>query len=135
MSAGTITFYVKKLRLFCDYCTTQAITRIDQVDQNLIRQYLLYLEGKGHNPGGVHAAYRTLKTFLRWWEQEVEPDDWRNPIKKIKPPRLALEPLEPIDLGTVKALVDACPLDTFTGIRDRAIFLALLDTGSPRRNC
>jgi site-specific recombinase XerD len=45
MSAGTITFYIKKLRLFCDYCTTQAITRIDQVDANLIRQYLLYLEG------------------------------------------------------------------------------------------
>jgi integrase/recombinase XerD len=43
---------------------------------------------------------------------------------------LAIEPLEPVALETVKALINVCPLDTFTGIRDRAIFLALLDTGA-----
>jgi site-specific recombinase XerD len=38
--------------------------------------------------------------------------------------------LNPVDLETVKVLVDVCPGDMFTGIRDRAIFLCLLDTGA-----
>ena len=35
--------------------------------------FLLHLEETGHNPGGVHAAFRTIKVFLRWYENEVEP--------------------------------------------------------------
>jgi len=130
MAKGTLQFYQKKLRLFVEFCDSQAVTQIDQIDPGLLRQYLLWLENKGHNLGGCHAAYRTVKTFLRWWEQEVEPAQWKNPIQKVKAPKVALEPLEPVSLDTVKSLIDACPKDTLAGARDRAIFLCLLDTGA-----
>jgi site-specific recombinase XerD len=130
MAKGTLQFYQKKMRLFVEFCDSQAVTQIDQLDPGLLRQYLLWLEEKGHNPGGCHAAYRTVKTFLRWWEQEVEPVHWKNPIQKVKAPKVALEPLEPVSMDTVRSLIDASPKDTLAGARDRAIFLCLLDTGA-----
>lgn len=130
MSPGTLHFYRSKLELFTRFCEGQAVTQITQIDSNLIRQFMLWLEETGHNPGGIHACYRTLKTFLRWWEDETEPDNWKNPISKVKAPRVGVEPLTPVSLSTVKALVDSCPLDTLIGARDRAIFYTLLDTGA-----
>ena len=59
LSEGTLDFYNDKLGLFTDYCNSQLITQITEINPNLIRMYLLYLEEKGHNPGGVHAAYRS----------------------------------------------------------------------------
>jgi site-specific recombinase XerD len=59
LSEGTITFYFKKFELFIEYCEGQLITQVTELDPNQIRWYRLYLEEKGHNPGGVHAAYRS----------------------------------------------------------------------------
>jgi integrase/recombinase XerD len=41
-----------------------------------------------------------------------------------------VEPLEPVSFDTVSQMVKACPHNTFTGDRDAAIFLCLLDTGA-----
>jgi len=130
LAKGTLDFYRRHLNLFITFCDSQVVTQIDQLDPNLIRQYMIWLEEKGHNPGGISAAYRSLRAFLYWWEDEVEPEGWKNPIRKVKAPKVALGPLEPVSIDTVKALCEACPKNTFTGIRDRAIFLSLLDTGA-----
>lgn len=130
VAKGTLNFYSRHLNLFIKFCDTQVVTQIDQLDPGLIRKYLIWLEEKGHNPGGVNAAYRSLRAFLYWWEDELEPDGWKNPIRKVKAPKVALEPLEPVPVDTVKALCEACPKNTFTGRRDQAIFLCLLDTGA-----
>jgi integrase/recombinase XerD len=82
----------------------------------------------GHNPGGQHAAYRVLKTFLRWYEFEAEPEGWRNPITKVKAPRLTEEPMEPVDVQDVNKMACACD-GSFLGRRDKAVLLFLLDTG------
>ena len=68
--------------------------RISQIDANFIRHYLLWLESEGHNPDGVHGHYRALKTFIYWWENEGMPEDWKNPFKRVKAPRVGKEPLE-----------------------------------------
>lgn len=130
MSAGTLRFYRFKLKLFVDYCDRQIITRITQITPDIIRRYLLFLEQSGHNPGGVHAAYRTLRTFLYWFEVEVEPEGWKNPIRKVRAPRVPVEPLEPVELETVQRLIEACAGNGFTAVRDRALMMFLLDTGA-----
>ena len=129
LSEGTLQFYRKKLKLFSHFCDSQAITQITQITPNTLRQFLFYLGETNHNPGGVHAFYRAIRAFLKWWEQETEPDDWRNPIDKVKAPRVAIESLEPVDLGDVSKLLKSCTGDSFTDIRDRAVILFLLDTG------
>ena len=129
MAKGTLYYYKVRLREFMAYCETREVKHILQIDANLIRQFLIAMQEKGHNPGGLHMYYRVIKAFLRWWENEVEPDNWKNPIRKVKSPSNPIEPLDPANIEEVKAMIDVCPKDTFFGTRDRAIMLCLLDTG------
>jgi len=130
LTDNTLLFYTRKLRQFNEFLETQAITRLSQVDSNLIRQYLLWMETTGHNPGGVLTAFRAVKSFLLWYETET---DEVTPIHKIKAPRVDMDPLEGVSLDTVKRMVKACEHGTFTGDRDAAILLGLLDTGARAR--
>jgi len=130
VAAGTLYFYQKKLKLFTTFCETQAITKISQITPETIRRYLLWLEETGHNSGGVNGCYRVLKTFLLWWENENEPAEWKNPIRKVKAPKVGIEPLEPVELEDIAKMIDTCHKGEFYGDRDKAILLALLDTGA-----
>ncbi len=126
-SRGTIHTYRAKIRLWLTYCDTQVITQLGQVTPDVIRHWLFWLEETHHNPGGIHACYRVLRTFLRWYwletDQEGEP-----PIAKVKAPKITITPLEPADLEDVERLLNTCGND-LNGMRDRAIMLTLLDTG------
>jgi len=128
VSPNTIPFYQKKLEKFLKYCEINQIHDIQELNANHIRKYILWLENKGHNRGGVHAHYRVLKSFLYWYEDENDLTNWINPIRKVKVKRARQEPLEPADLEAIKAMLATCG-DNFTGIRDRLILLILLDTG------
>lgn len=130
LAAGTIEFYVKKLNVFVRFCNDLAIDWMNQLTPDAIRRFMIWLEESGHNPGGVHGFYRTVRTFLRWYELEAEPDGWSNPIRKVKPPIVPLEPLDPIPIPAAREMHNACEKDTFVGLRDRAILLFLLDTGA-----
>jgi site-specific recombinase XerD len=127
---GTLRFYRQKIKLFTDYCDALAVEQIGQINPSFLRQYLLYLEESGHNAGGRHAAFRMLRAFFLWYEDEVEPIGWSNPIRKMKAPKVPVEPLEPVSFNTVSQMVKACRHNTFTGDRDAAILLCLLDTGA-----
>jgi site-specific recombinase XerD len=127
---GTLRFYNQKLKLFLDYCRAHAVERIGQISATFIRQYLLYLEESAHNPGGRHAAFRSLRAFLNWYEAEAEPEGWSNPIHKVKAPKVPIEPLEPVSHETIASMVKICERGTFSGDRDAAILFCLLDTGA-----
>ena len=86
LAEGTIYFYQKKLHLFTTFCESKLVTQITEITASDLREYMLHLEKTGHNEGGRHACYRAVKTFLYWWEDEIEPEDWKNPIRKVKPP-------------------------------------------------
>ncbi len=133
LAAGTLRFYAFKLKLFNDYCEAQQVKDIANITPDLIRRFMLYLEGS-HNAGGCHAAYRTLRAFLHWYEREFELDDWKNPIKRVKAPKAGQEPLDPVSPETVQALLACCKND-FTGRRDRALILFLLDSGTRAAEC
>jgi len=133
VSPYTLIFYKQQLEHFLKFCHGQVIDNFSQLSPTIIREYLLWLEEGGHNPGGQHAAYRVLKTFLRWYENEVEPENWHNPISKVKAPKLAEEPLSPVALADVQAMVKSCKSGIFLDVRDKAMLLVLLDTGARAR--
>ncbi len=130
LSPGTLHFYQSKLKLFLSYCETIALKRFSQLTPDIIRTFLLFLEQEGHNPGGIHAVYRTLRTFLNWWENETEPEGWKNPIQKVKAPKVAINPLEPVSIAQVEALIATCNTNDFYDLRDKALLLFLLDSGA-----
>jgi site-specific recombinase XerD len=49
---------------------------------------------------------------------------------KVKAPKVSVEPLDPISIEEIRALIKTCQRGIFMGERDRAIFLFLLDTGA-----
>jgi hypothetical protein len=59
-------------------------------------------------------------------KEEVMAPDWKNPMLKVKPPKVVLDPLEPISIQDVRALINTCQRGDFIGERDRALFPFLL---------
>jgi site-specific recombinase XerD len=133
VSPYTLIFYKQQLGHFLKYCEAQVITHFSEITPNVVRQFLLWHEQTGHNPGGLHAAFRVLRTFLLWYESEVEPDDWKNPIHKVKAPKIPTLPLKPVELGDVSLLLKTCKSNSFLDYRDNALLLFLLDTGARAR--
>ena len=125
LSPRTIDFYRKKLTHFTAYAEAQQANGLDQVDANLLRRFFLWLEENNHNPGGRHAYFRTLRAFFRWLENEYE--GYVSPLHKLKPPKVDVPPIEGVSMADVQALLDTCD-NSFTGVRDKALLLVLLDT-------
>jgi len=133
LSPLTILFYQRELAFFTHYAFSNGITEVTQVTPDILRAWLLYLEtDRNRNAGGRHASYRAMRAFLRWYETEAEPDAWVNPIRKVKPPKVTHEPIQGVPIEAVKAMCQTCG-DNFTGVRDRALLLCLLDTGARAR--
>ena len=128
LSKKTIKFYWDNLKPFLKYLEDIEAKYISQITPSIIRDYLLILKDNEHTDGGVHCAYRSIKAFLNWYWDEVEPN-FSNPIKKVKAPKVSIEPIEGISKEDFDSLVDACPKNKFYGERDRTILYILLDTG------
>ncbi len=127
LSPRTIEFYEAELGGFVRYLQGKEVTLVEQITADHIRQFLLEL-GTHRNPGGVHAAYRPIKTFLNWWAIECDDESWRNPIRKVKAPKLKNDPIPGISLEHLHSLLATCQ-KTRIGQRDRAILITLYDTG------
>jgi len=129
LSPRTLKFYRASLETFSRYCDGQAVSTLEQITPDVLRRFMLWLEETGHNAGGVNGHYRAVRAFLFWYEQENEPENWRNPIHKVKAPKVGKEILEPVSLETVSAMLETCDAG-FYGARDKALILFLLDTGA-----
>ena len=129
LSPTTIKFYRSRLTQFERFCHQHQVTTVESITPDTIRLFILHLEQKGHNDGGRHTYYRTIKTFLFFYESELEPTNWMNPIRKVKAPRMIVEPLEGVPVEVVHKLIDTCPRGTMMGERNRAILMVLLETG------
>jgi integrase/recombinase XerD len=128
LSQGTIDFYRKKLKHFVDFSCQRQIRSVMDLNATEIRTFFIFLKEKGHNQGGVYAHYKVLRSFLYWYEEENELEDWSNPIRKVKVKSPNDQPLEPADVDAIKAILKTCG-NNYTGKRDKAIVLMLLDTG------
>ncbi len=129
LSSGTLDFYRTKLKVFTSYCDGQEIKRVSQLASNDLRKFLLFLESEAHSKGGIHAFFREVRTYLRWIEdEEIEPENWKNPVHKVKAPKLSKEILEPANIEDVHKMIASCRSDVL-GRRDKAIMLFLLRSG------
>lgn len=133
LTPKSIEFYALQLKRFAKFCESQAITKIEQITPDTIRQFLLWLENTGHNAGGRHGSFRVLRAFFYWLENEN--DGYIAPIRKVRPPKVDVQPIEGVKTEELKALLDTCKGDRFTDKRDKALFLFLADTGMRISEC
>lgn len=127
-SENTLQFYRQELGYLADYLESQGVVEVLRITADHLRGYLLYLSNeRGRNAGGVHCAFRVVRTSLRWYASEYEPDGWRNPITKVRPPKLKTAPIAGAPSDDLHRLLAACT--GANGARDRAIIQTLADTG------
>lgn len=126
-SPATIKYYQTELDWFADYAKSQKATTLEDLTPELLREYLIH-QSTHRSPMGVHASYRAVKAWLNWWEVELDDPIWRNPIKKVRPPKISTDAQPGATMTQIHALLDTCKRDRL-GQRDRAIILTLLDTG------
>ena len=129
LSPATIKYYKEKLGPFLKYCERNLIKFVTQLTANDIREYMLHLKDTGHNPGGCHSFFRVIRAFINWWETEIEPDNWKNPFQKVKPPKVSVEPRDPVKIETIDSMLETCNSNTYYDVRDAALILMLADTG------
>jgi len=130
LSHRTIQRYQEELHALGEWLEGQGIKAVLDIRPEHLRNYLIHLaEEHKRNAGGQHIAYRVMRTFLKWHEREF--DHWgRNPISKVRAPKLSREPLAPVPLEHIKAMLDTCSTRGFTDMRDKALIMMLLDTGA-----
>lgn len=124
VSKETLLFYTGTLKTFNDYCLSMSVKHIRQITPSTIREYLLFLEDNHHNSGGIHAYFRSLRTFCLWYWNEIEPD-YPNPIKKVKTPKLITPTINGVTPEQFNLLVSAC-----NNVRDKLVLFILMDTGA-----
>lgn len=128
LSERTIEYYDDELHNLQVHLQAQGITTIVEITAAELRHFLLEL-GERRNAGGVHASYRAIRAFLNWYNEEYEPENWKSPIRKVHPPKVPQQQLPAVPLADVKKMIATCERYAFTGDRDKAILLCLLDTG------
>ena len=128
LSAKTLSWYSHSLKLFTDYSAGHGIKATTAITPQHIRRFLIYLQ-KDHNEGGVHNIFGALRSYLRWFATEYTPEGWPNPLAKVETPKRTQELEQPITLDDFKLLIATCESKTFTGDRDKAMLLFLLDSG------
>jgi hypothetical protein len=96
LSARTVVWYEEKPAPLMGHLSGRGISTLAAVTPPLLREYLPYI-GEQHNAGGVHGHYRAMRCLLNWYSEDSAPDGWKNPMRKVQPPRVPEEPLEPFD--------------------------------------
>jgi integrase/recombinase XerD len=127
LAKRTIEWYKEELNKWVEFCKTDI--EIESITSQMIREYLFALAESGHNQGGIHGYYRALKVFLNWYDMEFEPENWKNPIRKVKAPKVINEPLQGVTIETAQQLINACDKSSFMGSRDSTICALLIETG------
>jgi integrase/recombinase XerD len=131
LSRRTVEWYSEQLYPFARHLASQGLAEVEAITPGLLRRYFLDLS-RTHNEGGVHGRYRAIRAFLNWWTAETEPQNWKNPIAKVAAPKVPQQPLDPVNLDDLQAMLGTCKRRTYAGDRDKALLMFLLDTGCRR---
>ncbi|HHX44616.1 MAG TPA: tyrosine-type recombinase/integrase [Chloroflexi bacterium] len=129
LTPKTLLWYDQSLTIFAAFLEEQGVVTTEAVTPGALRRFLLNLQERGHNPGGVRNIWGAVKAYLRWYGGELAPPDWPNPLRRVETPRTPQVQMEPVPIDSLRAMLATCRRRTFTGDRDRAILLGLLDTG------
>ena len=81
LSVNTIRYYRCSLSGFLLFCTLTGAKKLDDLDANMIKRYLISLENQGYNAGGVYAKWRAVRAFLNWYAIKT---GWSVPDIKVK---------------------------------------------------
>jgi tyrosine recombinase XerC len=122
-SPYTVRNYQTDLAGFFKFLTQKGLTRLDEVDRHVLRDYLSELVGRGIAKGSIARKLSAIRSFFRYLvREEIIP---KNPIEQVSSPKLDKRLPSFLTQEEVEKLLGAPDPATPLGQRDRA-FLELL---------
>lgn len=144
-SEKTITWYATALTDFCRFleeaCDVQPPATLGDFTLEAVRDYILYLRGRSAfrehpfmrprerplSDASVNCYVRALRTLASWlYEQEYTET---NLLGRLKAPRMTQKAVEILADAEIARILKALASPNASNVRNRAIFLTLLDTG------
>jgi site-specific recombinase XerD len=96
----------------------------ERITKQSIQQFVLDLQPRGHNPGGIHLIQRALNSFLTWAHEQGHTDE-HHKVRLIRLPRTLITPVSAVE---VQRLIAFRPRGRAMR-RAHTLVMLLLDTG------
>lgn len=126
-SKYTVLNYGKDLKLFQSYLKDEKITKIQNIDYKIIRQYLSFLYDKDYNKKSVARNISTLRSFFKFCLKENI--IIKDPMNLIETPKLDKNLPKIIYSEDLEKLLETPDLSTPLGLRDYVILETFYSTG------
>ena len=140
-SPKTVSWYSDILGLFAGYLHDEfSQDDISIFTKDTVRSYILYLRERprfqGHrftkangkvSAKTVQGHVRALKAFSTWLYTEGYTED--NRLQSVKLPKAPTKLIEPLAPDEIQTIIDSIDTSSYTGIRNHALIITLLDTG------
>lgn len=130
----TIQTYLDALDHLDRYLLEIGMTRdVGLIRREHVEAFLVALQEKGRAAASVANRFRSIQQFFRWLTEEGEIRD--NPMARMKPPAVPLQPPPVLTDEQLRALLKACEGTDFDARRDMALLRLLMDSGMRRGEC
>jgi site-specific recombinase XerD len=130
----TIGTYLDALDHFHRFLAERGMPRdVGLIRREHIEAFLVALQEKGRAAASVANRYRSLQQLFRWLTDEDEIRN--NPMARMRPPAVPVQPPPVLTDGQLRALLRACEGTNFESRRDMALLRLLIDTGMRRAEC
>ena len=127
VSPYTIRNYKSDLLDFFRFIKEKKVATLDEVNRQVLRDYLGYLVGRGIVKGSIARKLSAIRSFYRYLMREKLIT--ANPIERISSPKLDKRLPLFLTLNEVKQLLEAPDPSTPQGLRDRALLELLYASG------
>lgn len=122
LTPGTLAFYREKLAPFLAMVAALGVNTPAEITADHVRAHLVQLQQRGLKPNTQHGTARALRAWCNFLIREGDLVD--SPMRRVRMPRLEIQPLPAFSSENVQKLLAVC----LAG-RDRCLLMALLDTG------
>jgi integrase/recombinase XerC len=127
VSPYTIRNYKSDLLDFFRFLKEKKVATLDEVNRQVLRDYLGHLVGRGIVKGSIARKLSAIRSFYRYLMREKLIT--ANPIERISSPKLDRRLPLFLTLNEVKQLLEAPDPSTPQGLRDRALLELLYASG------
>ena len=124
----TIKSYRNNLNLFLRYCEEEAgITEIEELTLSVVRQFSLYMSGKGRKGSYINGLLKVAKAFIQYcYDEGYGGFNTKKNFKWCKQDKAVIMAFKPSD---VRCMLQSCKGYDFLQVRDAAVLTALFETG------
>ncbi len=126
-SPYTVRNYTRDLRHFIEYLNSEKVSTFDEVERQLLRRYISFLQGKGYEKTSISRKLSALRSFYNYLIQRDLISV--NPLMAVSSPKLDKKLPSFLSGEEVVRMLESPDSATPLGQRDRAILELLYASG------